>query len=135
MAQLSDIDALLSKPNHAVISTLNADGSVHSTIIWINVEGRKNIAFNSARGRVWPGQPRARPAGHADAAQPGRPVRVRRAQGHGGRGRRGRRGRPPHGPRSPSKYLDADVDPWRKEGEERVKFQLAPAQTSRHVKA
>jgi PPOX class probable F420-dependent enzyme len=53
MAELSDLADLLEKPNHAVLSTLNADGSVHSTIIWINRED-DNIAFNSARGRVWP---------------------------------------------------------------------------------
>src|SRR5215203_2712662 len=53
MAELSDISELLEKPNHAVIATLNRDGSVHTTMIWINLEGDA-IAFNSARGRHWP---------------------------------------------------------------------------------
>ena len=55
MAQISDpaVSALLAKPNHAVLSTLNADGSIHSAIIWLDVEDDK-LALNSARGRAWP---------------------------------------------------------------------------------
>ncbi len=44
---------LLSAPNHAVISTINRDGSVHSTVVWIDhVDGV--LAVNSATGRRWP---------------------------------------------------------------------------------
>ena len=35
MASLSDpgVQALLDTPNHAVVSTLNDDGSIHSTVV------------------------------------------------------------------------------------------------------
>ena len=44
---------LLSGKNHAVISTLREDGSVHSAVVWVNVEDGK-AAVNSAVGRDWP---------------------------------------------------------------------------------
>jgi PPOX class probable F420-dependent enzyme len=55
MAQITDpaVSELLAKPNHAVLSTLNADGSIHSATIWLDVEDGK-LALNSARGRAWP---------------------------------------------------------------------------------
>ncbi len=57
MASLDDpgVRALLDrpKPNHAVVSTLNEHGSVHSTVVWVDVqEGR--LAVNSAVERAWP---------------------------------------------------------------------------------
>ena len=55
MANLSDppVRALLEQPNHAVVSTLNEDGSVHSAVAWVDlIDGQ--VAVNSAIGRVWP---------------------------------------------------------------------------------
>jgi PPOX class probable F420-dependent enzyme len=55
MASIDDpaVRALLDGPNHAVISTLNADGSVHSTVVWQElVDG--TVGINSALGRRWP---------------------------------------------------------------------------------
>lgn len=44
---------LLAAPNHAVISTRNPDGSIASTVVWIDyVDGV--LAVNSATGRRWP---------------------------------------------------------------------------------
>ena len=132
MAQLSDIAELLEKPNHAVISTLNADGSVHSTIIWINVEG-DNIAFNSARGRVWPANLERDPRvtltllneddPYEYAVLNGSAVVVDAATDADS-----------HMDTLAKKYLDQDVYPWRTEGEQRIKFNLAPDKI-RHVKA
>jgi PPOX class probable F420-dependent enzyme len=55
MATLTDpeVQKLLSEPNHAVIATLNQDGSVHSAVAWISAEDG-SVAVNSARGRKWP---------------------------------------------------------------------------------
>ncbi len=52
MSTLNDpaIQALLEQPNVAIVSTLNADGSIHSTIVWVNTEGDE-LAVNSAVGR------------------------------------------------------------------------------------
>jgi PPOX class probable F420-dependent enzyme len=55
MTTLEDQGAieLLKKPHHAVISTTNKDGSVHSTVVWADVEDGKPTV-NSAVGRIWP---------------------------------------------------------------------------------
>jgi PPOX class probable F420-dependent enzyme len=55
MASIEDPDvrALLDPANHAVISTLNEDGSIHSTVVWQEaVDGK--LIVNSALGRRWP---------------------------------------------------------------------------------
>ena len=44
---------LLDQPNCAVIPTMNEDGSVLSTVVWVDAEGDA-VAVNSARGRRWP---------------------------------------------------------------------------------
>jgi PPOX class probable F420-dependent enzyme len=132
MAELSDISELLEKPNHAVIATLNQDGSVHSTMIWINVEG-DSVAFNSARGRIWPANLARDPRvtltllneddPYEYAVLTGSAVEVDAWKDAD-----------QHMDTLAQKYLDQDVYPWRKEGEERVKFHLAPTRI-RHVKA
>jgi PPOX class probable F420-dependent enzyme len=55
MASLNDdgVQALLSAPNCAVISTHNSDGSILSTVVWISLEDGE-LAVNSAEGRHWP---------------------------------------------------------------------------------
>ena len=40
-------------PNVGVATTLREDGSPHSTIVWVDVEGDK-VSFNTARGRAKP---------------------------------------------------------------------------------
>jgi hypothetical protein len=56
MASLNDpaVRELLQQPNYALVSTLNADDSIHSTIVWVSSEGDDAVAVNSAVGRLWP---------------------------------------------------------------------------------
>ncbi len=103
---------------------------MHSTIVWINVEG-DDIAFNSARGRVWPANLERDPRvtltllnqedPYEYAVITGSVVEVGE-------------GADEHMDTLSKKYIDQDVYPWRKPGEERVKFHLTPAKV-RHVKA
>lgn len=55
MTALTDpeVQALLSAPNYAVLSTQNGDGSILSTVIWIAYEDGE-LFVNSALGRRWP---------------------------------------------------------------------------------
>src|SRR5437588_11339315 len=47
------VRSLLEGVNHAVVSTFDADGSIHSAVVWIDlVDGV--LAVNSAVGRRWP---------------------------------------------------------------------------------
>lgn len=55
MTALTDpeVQALLSAPNHAVLSTQNGDGNILSTVVWVG--HRDGTLFvNSALGRRWP---------------------------------------------------------------------------------
>src|SRR6184192_2588759 len=55
MASLEDpgVRELLEQPNYAVVSTINPNGSIHNTVVWINAEDGA-VAVNSATGRLWP---------------------------------------------------------------------------------
>jgi len=44
---------LLESKNFATVSTLRADGSIHSVFVWIHAEGEQ-VVLNSAKGRAWP---------------------------------------------------------------------------------
>jgi PPOX class probable F420-dependent enzyme len=46
--------ALLEQPNYAVVTTLRADGSPHSTVVWVHVDDDGVPTFNTAKGRVKP---------------------------------------------------------------------------------
>jgi PPOX class probable F420-dependent enzyme len=46
--------ALLREPNYGVATTLRADGSPHSTVVWVDVDEDGVPTFNTARGRVKP---------------------------------------------------------------------------------
>lgn len=54
MRKLTDVEAhFLEQPNYGVVTTLRADGSPQSTVVWVDVvDGLPS--FNTARGRVKP---------------------------------------------------------------------------------
>jgi PPOX class probable F420-dependent enzyme len=53
--QLTDEQrALLREPNYGIVTTLRPDGSPHSTVVWVDVDGDGLPTFNTARGRVKP---------------------------------------------------------------------------------
>lgn len=132
MAQLSDLAELLEKPNHAVLATLNQDGSVHSTIIWINVEG-DNVAFNSARGRVWPSNLERDPRVTLTLLNQENPYEYAVLTGSAVEIDAGEDA-DKHMDVLAQKYINQDTYPWRAPGEVRVKFHLAPERI-RYVKA
>ncbi len=45
--------ALIDSPEVAVLTTINADGSPQSSVIWVGLDG-DDIVFNTAKGRVKP---------------------------------------------------------------------------------
>jgi PPOX class probable F420-dependent enzyme len=55
MTALTDpeVQALLSAPNHAVLSTQNGDGNILSTVVWAGLRD-ETLFVNSAVGRRWP---------------------------------------------------------------------------------
>lgn len=55
MTDLTDpnVQALLSAPNHGVLSTHNGNGTILSTVVWVGYEDGR-LFVNSALGRRWP---------------------------------------------------------------------------------
>ena len=131
MASLDDpgVKALLDKPNHAVLTTLAADGSPHSTVVWVDVQDGR-LAVNSAVGRAWPSNlerdPRVALVVY-DQANPYDYVEVR------GTARGTTQGADEHIDRLAKKYLGLDEYPMRQPGEQRITY-LVDATRIRHQK-
>jgi PPOX class probable F420-dependent enzyme len=121
---------LFEKPNHVVISTLRKDGSVHSTVVWADLEDGR-VALNSAVGRAWPTNlerdPRITVTVY-DAENPYQYVEVR------GTTTSTLDGADAHIDRLAKKYLGVDDYPYRKPEEQRVKIYV-DAESVRHTVA
>jgi PPOX class probable F420-dependent enzyme len=126
MATLNDPDVaeLLEKPNYAVISTHNSDGSIHSAVVWADTEG-ETLTVNSALGRKWPTNlqrdPKATVLIYAQD-NPYHYVEIR------GEAQSSTDGADDHINRLTRKYLGQDEYPFRQPGEQRVKFTISPSQ-------
>jgi|SRR5579875_2181521 len=117
-----DARALLRAPNHAVISTRNADGSIHSTVVWVGSEDGR-LAVNSAVGRLWPTNLERDPRATLvifDAQNPYLFLEVR------GRASGSTEGADEHIDALAKKYLGQDRYPFRQPGERRIKFLIEP---------
>jgi PPOX class probable F420-dependent enzyme len=121
--------ALIESKNHAVVSTLNENGSIHSTVVWADVEDGV-VAVNSAVGRKWPTNlerdPRITVTVY-DESNPYEYVEIR------GTASGTTDGADDHIDRLAKKYLDADSYPFRQPGEQRIKF-VVDADRVRHQK-
>jgi PPOX class probable F420-dependent enzyme len=124
MASLNDdaVQALLEAPNHAVISTLNGDGSVHSTVAWISLEDGV-LAVNSAEGRKWPGNLERDPHVTAVIYPPENPYEYVEIRGSAAGTREDA---DDHINRLAKKYIGQDKYPFRQPGEVRVKYVITP---------
>ena len=132
MASLDDpgVRLLLEEQvNHAVISTFDEDGSVHSAVVWVDVvDGR--VAVNSAVGRRWPSNLERDPRLTVlvyDEKNPYDYVEVK------GSVTSSTDGADDHIDRLAKKYLGVDSYPFRTDGEQRVSFFLEPTRV-RHQK-
>jgi PPOX class probable F420-dependent enzyme len=120
---------LLEKPNYAVISTLNKDGSIHSTIIWISAEGDQ-VAVNSAVGRLWPTNLQRNPHVTVVVEETGNPYHFVEIRGTASATEQGA---DEHIDALAKKYIDQDEYPYRQPGEQRIKFVIKPEHV-RYVK-
>ena len=120
---------LLERPNHAVVSTLNADGSVHSAVVWVDVEDGR-LALNSAVGRAWPANLARDPRITVVVYDEDNPYDYVEVQGTASSSTEGAHG---HIDRLAKKYLDVDRYPAYREGEQRISFFVDAARV-RHTK-
>lgn len=131
VATLQDpgVRELLEQPNYAIISTLNADGSVHDTVIWIGAEDGV-LTVNSAAGRVWPANLQRDPRVTVLVIESGNPynyVEIR------GKATATSDGADEHINTLTKKYIGQDEYPYRQPGEQRLKFVIEPERV-RHMK-
>jgi PPOX class probable F420-dependent enzyme len=132
MAQITDpaVSALLTKPNHAVLSTLNADGSIHSAVVWLNVEDDK-LALNSARGRAWPTNLERDPRATLLLINEDNLYEYAEIRGEAALTDEGA---DEHIDTLAQKYINQDKYPWRTPDENRVKVLITPSRV-RYAKA
>jgi PPOX class probable F420-dependent enzyme len=132
MAKIEDPEALalLQKPYYAVISTHNADGSVHSTVVWADVEDGVP-AVNSAIGRIWPTNLERDPHATLLVSNPADPYEFLEVRGIA---KGTTEGVDEQIDRLAKKYLGVDSYPNRRADEQRIKFLIEPDHV-RYVKA
>ncbi len=130
MANLDDqeVRQLLEQPNHAVVSTLNRDGSILSTVVWIDARDGE-LAVNSAVGRRWPTNLQRDPHVTALVYEQGNPYNYVEIRGTA----KAAEGADEHINRLSKKYIGQDEYPFRQPGEQRIKFTIDPA-SIRHQK-
>jgi PPOX class probable F420-dependent enzyme len=124
MASLNDseVQKLLTEPNHAVVSTLNPDGTVLNTVAWIDVENG-SVAVNSAKGRKWPANLERDPRVTVLVYEQGNPLNYVEIRG---RASATTDGADEHINALTKKYIGQDEYPFRQPGEERIKFVIQP---------
>ena len=113
---------LLDKPNYAVISTLNKNGSIHNTIVWISGEDG-TVAVNSAVGRLWPTNLERDPHVTALVQESGNPYHYVEIRGTASGSTDGA---DEHINALAKKYINQDEYPYRQPGEQRIKFVIEP---------
>ena len=131
MATLHDpqVRVLLEQPNYAVVSTKNEDGSILSTIVWVDAENG-HIAVNSAVGRRWPANLERDPHVTVLVQQEGDPYNYVEIEGLA---QATREGADEHINALSKKYTGEDEYPYRQPGEQRIKFVIEPKRV-RHQK-
>jgi PPOX class probable F420-dependent enzyme len=124
MTDLHDnrVRELLEQPNYATISTLNEDGTILSTVVWVGLEDGE-LAVNSAEGRKWPTNLERDSRATLLVAESGNPYRYAEIRG---RASATREGADEHINRLAKKYIGQDEYPFRQPGEVRVKYVIEP---------
>ncbi|MBG0816712.1 PPOX class F420-dependent oxidoreductase [Planomonospora sp. ID82291] len=125
MGKLND-DAreLLRRPVHGWVTTLRPDGSLHSTVVWVDVDG-DDVVFNTAVGRAKERHLRADPRVSVSVLDPQDPFHLVSVSGTA---RLELEGADAVIDRLAKKYLNVDSYPYRQPGEQRITVRVAPEQ-------
>jgi PPOX class probable F420-dependent enzyme len=109
-------------PYVGVVTTLREDGSPHSTIVWVDVEGDK-VSFNTARGRAKPKHLEHDPRASLLMVDPNDAFRWVAVSGPI---EMTEEGADTQIDKLAKKYLGKDEYPWRNPDETRVKVLIKP---------
>jgi PPOX class probable F420-dependent enzyme len=121
-ALTADQKALLATPVFAWATVVRPDGSLHSTVVWIDLDG-DDIVFNTAVGRTKEKYLRANPQLAISALDPQDPYQFVSVSGTAGFSDEDGDARIDA---LAKKYLGVDSYPNRREGEVRVTIRLSP---------
>ena len=113
----------LSNPFVGVVTTLRADGSPHSTVVWVDESDSDTIEFNTAVGRAKERHLRENPKVSLMIVDPQNPLRWVAVEG---RAQLTDEGAEEQIDRLAKKYLGEDKYPWRNPAEERVRVRIRP---------
>ena len=116
-------DLLTTKKAFASLATINADGTPQVTPVWFDWDGSR-IRINTAKGRVKDKNLRRTPAVALSIMDPDNPYRYVQVKGRVATVTES--GADAHIDALSKKYLGQDRYPYRKPGEERVTFTIAP---------
>lgn len=117
-------DLLTTKKAFANLATLNADGTPQVTPVWFDWDGSR-LRINTAKGRLKDKNLRRTPAVALSIMDPDNPYRYVQVRGRVASVTES--GADAHIDALSKKYLGQDRNPYRKPGEVRVIFTIAPA--------
>ncbi|MFD0887470.1 TIGR03618 family F420-dependent PPOX class oxidoreductase [Streptosporangium algeriense] len=119
-----DAKALLSQPIHGWVTTLRPDGSLHSTVVWVDVDG-DDVIFNTAVGRAKERHLRANPQVSVSVLDPKDAFHLVSVSGVAELELDGADEVIDH---LANKYLGVETYPYRQPGERRVTVRVRPRQ-------
>jgi PPOX class probable F420-dependent enzyme len=123
MAQLNDdAKALLDRPVLAWVTTVRADGSLHSTVIWVGRDG-DDVIFNTAVGRAKEKHLRKDPRVSISVLDPDNGYHLVSVSGEG---RLETEGADAVIDGLAKKYLGVDSYPYRSPDEQRINVRVTP---------
>ncbi|GAA3114188.1 PPOX class F420-dependent oxidoreductase [Planomonospora alba] len=117
-----DAKELLRQPVHGWVTTLRPDGSPHSTVVWVDVDGDE-VVFNTAVGRAKERHLRTDPRVSVSVLDPKDPFHLVSVSGTARLELDGADAVIDH---LAKKYLNVDGYPYRQPGEQRVTVRVAP---------
>jgi PPOX class probable F420-dependent enzyme len=125
MSKLTDahLAFLRDNPYYGTLTTLRADGSPHSTVVWIDVDAAGVVSINTAEGRAKPRHIAGDARISLTVIDPTNPYQW---VGFSGTATMSTDGAEAQIDRLAKKYLGEDSYPWRTDGEVRVSVTLQP---------
>ncbi|WP_182881497.1 MULTISPECIES: PPOX class F420-dependent oxidoreductase [unclassified Microbispora] len=114
--------ALLKEPVHAWVTTVRPDGSLHNTVVWVDIDGEE-VVFNTAVGRAKERHLRANPRVSVSVLDPGNAFRFVSVSGTATLELEGADAVIDG---LAKKYLGVDAYPYRQPGEQRVTVRVVP---------
>lgn len=120
-------EELLQAKNFCLVSTIRPDGSVHAAPVWVDLQDGRPV-LNTAEGRAWPRNLERDPRVTLTVQNMENPYEYLSIRGRVAE--RTRDGADAHIDAMAKKYLGQDKYPFRRPGEVRVIYKVAPERST-----